>query len=382
MTLALPQLEQLETPFYYYDLHLLKQTLSTAQQEAQKYNYNLHYALKANNNSRILSLIKEYGFGADCVSGREIETAINHGFSPQQVFFAGIGKTDQEIKTAFQKDIYCFNAESLQEIEVIDYWAKSLHKKAHIALRLNPNINAHTHEYISTGMEENKFGIPTYQIEEAIKLIDKKENLQLIGLHFHIGSQITDLSVYKELCHQVNHWNTWFHEKGHRLKIINLGGGLGINYQDPEKEPIPDFASYFKTIADNLHPYPNQDIHFELGRSIVAQCGSLVAKVLYLKDTLTKTFAIIDAGMTDLLRPALYKAEHHIKALKKRNGERLKHYEVVGPICESSDYFAKNVNLPELIRGDYIIIKSVGAYGEVMTSNYNMRKKAIAYYSN
>lgn len=381
MTLTIPSISQQETPFYYYDLNLLKQTLRCAQTEAGKYGYHLHYALKANNNPRLLSLIKDYGFGADCVSGGEIETAVAHQFATDKIFFAGVGKTDHEIKTALANDIYGFNVESLQEIEIIAHWAKTLGKKTRIALRINPNINAHTHQYISTGMEENKFGIPTYQLEEALAIIGQLKYITLIGLHFHIGSQITDLRVYQALCQEANRWNQWFDERGHTLKLLNLGGGLGINYAAPEEEPIPDFAAYFKTIATHLKPFPHQEVHFELGRSIVAQCGSLVSKVLYLKETRTKTFAIIDAGMTDLLRPALYQATHKIEVFKTADTQPLKAYEIVGPICESSDYFAKNVRLPKLSRGDYMLIKSVGAYGEVMTSNYNMRKKPAAYYS-
>lgn len=381
MTLSIPSITQQETPFYHYDLNLLKQTLHTAQTEADKYGYHLHYALKANNNPRLLALIKDYNFGADCVSGGEIETAAAHQFDTSKIFFAGVGKTDCEIKTALEKEIYAFNVESLQEIEIIEHWAKTLDKKTRIALRINPNINAHTHKYISTGMEENKFGIPVYQLEQALEIIKQLKHTTLIGLHFHIGSQITDLQIYKELCREANRWNKWFYDQGHPLQLLNLGGGLGINYTAPKEEPIPNFADYFKIIADHLEPFPNQEVHFELGRSIVAQCGSLVSKVLYLKETRTKTFAIIDAGMTDLLRPALYNAEHKIEVLKLTEKEVMKAYEIVGPICESSDYFAKNVRLPELSRGDYIVIKSVGAYGEVMTSNYNMRKKPSAYYS-
>lgn len=375
------QIKQLPTPFYYYDLDLLEETLITVQNQSNRYGFHVHYALKANNNPEILKRIQKHGIGADCVSGNEIKAAIEYGFSPEKIFFAGVGKTDEEIKLAIERNIYCFNVESLQELEVLGEWAKILDKKINIALRLNPNIDAKTHSYISTGRAENKFGIADYKIEKALEILQQSPHLNLLGLHFHIGSQITDLKVYKSLCEVANKWNHYFLEKGIRLPILNLGGGLGIDYQNPDKNRIPDFEAFFAVFAENLKLEPNQQVHFELGRSLVGQSGSLVSKVLYIKETQHKNFAIIDAGMTDLLRPALYQVEHKIELLEPKT-EKPRNYEIVGPICESSDSFANHVELPELKRGDYLIIRSTGAYGEVMTSEYNMRDKIRHYFLN
>ena len=373
--LPLNELEKIQTPFYHYDLQLLNKTLKVAQTEAKKHNFHIHYALKANNNTEILSLIQNHKIGADCVSGNEIKTAIKHNFPAEKIFFAGVGKTDEEIKTAIKFDIYCFNVESIQELEVINHWADHFQKTVNIALRLNPDINAKTHHYISTGMAENKFGIADYKVEKALKIINNSSNLNLLGLHFHIGSQITDLKVYKSLCESANNWNSYFLKKGYKLSILNLGGGLGIDYKNPSENNIPDFKSFFEVFKQNLKVLPDQQIHFELGRSLVGQCGNLISKVLYIKEGIDKNFAIIDAGMTELLRPALYQTEHKIEVLTPSLKKNKIKYEIVGPICESSDSFAKSVKLPQLKRGDYLIVKSAGAYGEVMASQYNMRDK-------
>lgn len=380
IAINLSEIKKLATPFYYYDLGLLEETLKFLHSSAKYHNFHIHYALKANNNPKILSRIQSYGFGADCVSGNEIETAVAHQFSPDNIFFAGVGKTDEEIKTAIRHDIFCFNVESVQELEVINFWAEELKKSVRVALRINPNIDAGTHKFISTGKAENKFGIPDNHIPNALKIIDQASKLNLIGLHFHIGSQILDLGVYKMLCQSVNHWNSYFMKKGYPISILNVGGGLGIDYQNPGGNPIPDFKKFFNVFARNLTIFPHQQIHFELGRSVVGQCGNLIAKVLYIKEGLQKTFAIIDAGMTDLIRPALYQAEHKIEVLNSAPNSGTAHYEIVGPICETSDSFAHSVRLPKLKRGDYIIIKSTGAYGEVMASEYNMRSKSRHYF--
>lgn len=374
--------KDITTPLYYYDLALLRQTIKTAKKEADKYGYQIHYAIKANNNKRILEVVQNEGLGADCVSGQEIELAMQEGFQPHSIFFAGVGKTDEEIQLALKNEILCFNIESIQELEVVGHWAKELGRRANIALRINPNVNANTHHYITTGLEENKFGVFSHEIKEALRLIDSTDYLNFVGLHFHVGSQITDLNVFKSLCLKVNEWNSWFFERGYDLPILNLGGGLGINYNEPEKESIPDFKSFFQIFSEFLEPRATQKIHFELGRSLVGNCGSLIAKVLYIKKGKNKNFAILDAGMTELLRPALYQAYHKIEKLTTSTiaEETYYYYDVVGPICESSDYFGKAVWLPELKRGDWVAIRSAGAYGEVMSSRYNLRKELNFYY--
>jgi diaminopimelate decarboxylase len=369
----------LPTPFFYYDLDLLNQTLKQINQYALKQGYHVHYALKANSNDKILEVIRKAGLGADCVSGNEVKKALDAGFKAQDIAFAGVGKTDPEITFALEKDIFCFNCESVQEIEVINELAGTLRKKAGIALRINPNVDANTHKYITTGLEENKFGINTWELEDLITKLSSMEYIDVKGLHFHIGSQITDLSSYKALCLRVNELQTFFEQHHIKLEHINVGGGLGINYKDPESQLIPDFKTYFDIFRQNLELRKGQQLHFELGRSIVGQCGTLVSRVLYIKNGLKTNFAIIDAGFTELIRPALYQAKHKIQVLTEKQG-KVK-YDVVGPICESSDCFEKGLELPELHRGDLVAIRSAGAYGEVMTSSYNLRDKAKVYYS-
>lgn len=372
--------KELKTPFYYYQLSSLEENLQMLTNEANKYGYHVHYALKANANLPILEKIKTYGLGADCVSGNEILKAKECGFSPQKIVFAGVGKSDEEINIALDNDIFCLNCESIPEIEVINELAKQKNKTASIALRINPNVNAKTHHYITTGLEENKFGINLWELEEVLKTLEVSKNIKLIGLHFHIGSQITDLSVFKGLCLRVNEIQEWFYNHHIIVDHINVGGGLGINYENPEINTIPDYKTFFKLFNDILKLRPNQHLHFELGRAIVAQCGSLISKVLYVKKGIKTNFAIIDAGMTELIRPALYQATHKISNLTT-NSKTICRYDVVGPICESSDCFAKALDLPETQRGDLLSIHSAGAYGEVMASSYNLRDIVKSYYS-
>ncbi len=367
------------TPFYYYDLELLNETLKIVTEESSKYNYHVHYALKANSNLEILDVIKSHGLGADCVSGNEIERAIESGITTEKIVFAGVGKSDEEINTGLENDIFCFNCESIPELIVIDELAQKKNKIAKVALRINPNVKAKTHHYITTGLEENKFGINRWELEEVIKILKTLKNIKLIGLHFHIGSQITDLSCFKELCLRVNEIQEWFYEHQIIVDHINVGGGLGINYENPKQELIPDFKSYFKLFNNFLELRLQQELHFELGRSIVGQCGTLISKVLYIKKGINTNFVILDAGLTELIRPALYQAFHKVENLTSiiDTNER---YDVVGPICESSDCFGKALVLDTTTRGDIIAIYSCGAYGEVMASQYNLRKLPMSIY--
>jgi len=369
----------LQTPFYYYDLTLLNKTLEALKETSGKNSYVVHYAVKANSNDKILRIIKNYGFGADCVSGNEVLKAIETGFKNKSIVFAGVGKSDEEIKTALSHDIFCFNVESIQELEVINEIAGTMNKKAGIALRINPNVNAKTHHYITTGLEENKFGINPWEFDAIINKLNSLKNLKLIGLHFHIGSQVTDPDVFKGLCIRVNEVQQWFNDHRITFEHLNVGGGLGVNYEDPDKFNVPDFNSFFKIFNKFLKLQPGQSLHFELGRTIAAQCGSLISKVLYVKDGVNTKFVILDAGMTELIRPALYQAYHKIENLSS-NGKKEK-YDVVGPICETSDTFGKAVLLPRTKRGDLIVIRSAGAYGEVMSSRYNLRDPVRSVYS-
>jgi diaminopimelate decarboxylase len=374
----LDKLKQIETPFYYYDKEILKKTLSGIKKEiAKNPNFKVHYAIKANANPVVLKLISEEGLGADCVSGGEIKAAIDAGFNPSTIVYAGVGKTDKEINLGLDNDIFCFNVESIPELEVINSLASIKNKTARVAFRINPNIGAHTHANITTGLAENKFGIDMEDMENVILQSEKMKNVVFLGLHFHIGSQILDMDDFKALCLRINELQDCIDALGLKAKIINVGGGLGIDYEKPDSYPIPNFKDYFATFVDNLQLRDGQELHFELGRAVVGQCGSLITKVTYVKKGHYKQFAIVDAGMTDLIRPALYQAVHKIENLTSdATNEK---YDIVGPICESSDVFAKDYLLNGTKRGDIIAIRSAGAYGEIMSSKYNCRELTKGY---
>ena len=367
-----------KTPFYYYDLTLLEKTLDAMTAAINNPNFKVHYAIKANAEDRILQAIKKKGLGADCVSGNEIIKALEIGFEPQDIVLAGIGKSDEELDLAISQGIHSINCESIEELEVINEIAEKHDAVASIAFRINPNVDAQTHHKITTGLNENKFGIPITELDAAVDEILKHKNLALNGIHFHIGSQILNLNPFANLCQQANNVTASLKARGIVLEHINVGGGLGINYIDPESQLIPNFVEYFRVFEKFLNLEEGQTVHFELGRSLVGQIGSLISKVLYVKKGASSNFAIIDAGMTDLMRPALYNAYHKIENLSK-TGE-LEPYHVVGPICESSDTFGK-MELPKTSRGDYLMIRSAGAYGQVLSSNYNLRDRADSIYS-
>jgi diaminopimelate decarboxylase len=370
--------QKLQTPFYYYDLDRLDKILDEVADLGRTHNYRLHYALKANANIPILRRISACGFGADCVSGYEVKRALETGFKPADIVFAGVGKADWEIEFGLDHGISCFNSESIQELEVINEIAARKGLKAPVALRINPHVDAHTHHYITTGVEENKFGINPWDWDRVIRFLSTATNLEWVGLHFHIGSQITNYDVFKGLCTRINEIQAWFSSNNLTPRVINVGGGLGIDYSNPDKDG-PDFKTYFDIFQRHLDVQPGQEIHFEPGRALVAQSGNLISRVLYVKEGVKTRFAILDAGMTELIRPALYQAFHAIENLTSSGPANL--YDVVGPICESSDCFGKAVNLPETRRGDLIAIRSAGAYGETMSSNYNLREKVKTWYS-
>ena len=379
MNFDLKQFDGLKTPFYWYDSQLLDQTLKTVKSLADKYGYHIHYAVKANGNIEILRRMREAGLGTDCVSGNEILQSIAAGIAPEKIAFAGVGKSDEEIQIGLENNIFCFNCESIPEIEVINQIAGQMGKKAHIALRINPNVHASTHHYITTGLEENKFGINTWALDDVLKVLEQTKNIELIGLHFHIGSQILDMQDFRNLCIRVNEIQEWFYARNIIVDHINVGGGLGVNYEQPDKQPIPTFEEYFKVFAETLKLRPKQQLHFELGRALVAQCGNLITKVLYVKNGTNKKFAIVDAGFTELIRPALYQAVHKIENISSTEPEEK--YDVVGPICESSDCFAKSIDLAGCHRGDLLAIRTAGAYGEAMASTYNLRTLVKGYFS-
>ena len=372
----LSKLEQNETPFYYYDLGLLARTLQAIRQAvADAPQFHVHYAVKACATPAILQKISQAGLGADCVSGGEIVRAIEAGFPPSRIVYAGVGKTDREIRTALQHDIAAFNVESTAELEVINALATEMGRKARVACRINPNVDAHTHEKITTGLNENKFGIAMQDACSAIRLAQQLESIDFIGLHFHIGSQITSFEPFVELCHCINALTEKLEAEGIEVRSINVGGGLGIDYDHPEEHPIPDFEGYFRTFKEHLRLRPSQELHFELGRAVVAQCGNLVSRVVYVKHGIAKHFIIVDAGMTDLIRPAMYGSFHKPVNMSAaaRGEEGSEVYDLVGPICESSDVFVKDYEMPLTQRGDIIVFRSAGAYGEIMASQYNCR---------
>ena len=379
-TFPVNKFRELETPFYYYDVNVLRETLSCINKEAGKYNnFCVHYAVKANANHKVLTIIRESGLGADCVSGGEIRTAIKAGFPTNKIVYAGVGKTDWEINLGLDYDIFCFNVESVPELEIINELAAAKGKTARVAFRINPNVGAHTHANITTGLAENKFGISMEDMDKVIDMAGTLPHVKFVGLHFHIGSQILDMGDFVALCNRVNELQEKLYARQIIVEHINVGGGLGIDYAHPNRQAIPNFTEYFATYHKHLKLRPQQTLHFELGRAVVGQCGSLISKVIYVKQGANKQFAILDAGMTDLIRPALYQAYHKIENITSE--EPMETYDVVGPICESSDVFGKAIDLNKAHRGDLFALRSAGAYGEIMASAYNCRALPKGYTS-
>ena len=382
---TIDRFEKIATPFYFYDMDLLRRTVDQVHELAQKHNLRVHYAVKANSNEKILREISAKGFGADCVSGNEVLHAHECGFPADRIVYAGVGKSDKEICNAMRLGIEAFNCESLQEIFVINEMAREYGMVANVSVRINPDIDAHTHKYVTTGLYENKFGISQHEFDKLIELIGKSRNINFIGLHFHIGSQITRVAeVFALECRRVNELVAYFERNGLEVKNINLGGGLGVDYDDPDGNPIPDFQTWFSTIDREIVRRPNQTVHVEPGRSIVAQCGTLISRVMFVKSGETKNFLIMDAGMNDLIRPALYGAYHRIENLSATMRPFFpshQAYDIVGPVCESSDVWGAGRLLPLSVRGDLMAIRSTGAYGQVMASRYNMKDLAPAVYS-
>ena len=379
-TFPVNKFRELETPFYYYDVNVLRETLSCINKEAGKYNnFCVHYAVKANANHKVLTIIRESGLGADCVSGGEIRAAIKAGFPTNKIVYAGVGKTDWEINLGLDYDIFCFNVESVPELEIINELAAAKGKTARVAFRINPNVGAHTHANITTGLAENKFGISMEDMDKVIDMAGTLPHVKFVGLHFHIGSQILDMGDFVALCNRVNELQEKLYARQIIVEHINVGGGLGIDYAHPNRQAIPNFTEYFATYHKHLKLRPQQTLHFELGRAVVGQCGSLISKVIYVKQGTNKQFAILDAGMTDLIRPALYQAYHKIENITSE--EPMETYDVVGPICESSDVFGKAIDLNKAHRGDLFALRSAGAYGEIMASAYNCRGLPKGYTS-
>lgn len=379
MEFPIDKFKGIQTPFYYYDTVLLDDTLKTISESLDD-NMHLHYAMKACANPKVTRHISKAGFGADCVSGGEIRAALDAGFPASKIVYAGVGKSDWEIELGLDTGIFCFNVESIPELEVINQIAQSKNTIANVAFRINPNVGAHTHANITTGLAENKFGIDMQDMESVIKMANKMTNVNFIGLHFHIGSQILEMDDFVALSLKINELQDRLEAAGiNNIKNINVGGGLGIDYQNPSQNPIPNFKAYFDTYRQNIKLRPGQQLHFELGRAVVGQCGNLITRVLYIKSNAIKNFCIVDAGMTDLIRPALYDAFHKIENITAADNSEEVKYDVVGPICESSDVFVKDYNMQQAKRGDLLALRSAGAYGEIMASGYNCRQLPKGY---
>jgi len=366
----------LQTPFYYYDSQCLRTTLAAVNAaKANSDNFHIHYAVKANANPELLRIISAAGLGADCVSGGEIQAALDAGFPANEIVYAGVGKNDWEIELGLDAGIRCFNVESIPELEITNELAARKGKIANVAFRINPNVDAHTLAKITTGLNENKFGLAMEDMLPAVRTAQKMTNVNYVGLHFHIGSNILNLEIFIPLCERINQLQSQLESEGIETKSINVGGGLGTHYEDPDIHPIPDFIGYMDIFRKHLQLRPHQELHFELGRSIMGQCGAMIAKVLYVKKGHEKQFLILDAGFTDLIRPAFYNARHLIQNISaKPESPAHETYDVVGPICESSDVFQTDAKLPTSHRGDYIAFRTAGAYGEIMASQYNLRK--------
>ena len=369
-----------ETPFYLYATALSRQTLESVVYESKKYGYKVHYAIKANYDDHLLAIIREYGLGIDCASGNELRKAVEAGFDPKGIVYAGVGKRDKELRYAIGQEIMAINCESIEELELVDRLAGEAGKKTDVALRINPDIDPKTNHCIDTGQADSKFGISYEEVLEHAKEIKSLKHINIVGIHLHIGSQIRELHVFENMCNKVNVIVENLEKLGFSFRFVDVGGGLGVNYDVPENEPIPNFASLFSIVHNHL-AVGDREVHFEFGRSIVAECGELITTVLFNKTTATgRKLVIVDASMTELIRPALYGSYHNIENITSEDEAREK-YTIVGTACESTDVFDENVTLRKTRRGDLLTLKSAGAYGMSMASRYNLHDLPGAVYS-
>ncbi len=364
-------IESIKTPFYIYSKKAIEDRINEYKNAFKDYPILICYATKANPNLSILYLINKNGLGADIVSGGELFKARLAGISPNKIVYAGVGKTDDEIKYAIKEEILSFNVESEQEIEVLNQIGKSLNKKANISIRVNPDVNPKTHPYISTGLNDSKFGIDIKDALNVYKMAVRKKYINVVGIHCHIGSQIVDISPYKEAIEKVVELVFKLKKEGIELNHIDIGGGLGIRYKPEDQTPdIKDLANIIIPIVKET----GLKLILEPGRSLVGEAGALITQVIFTKMKQNKNFVIVDSGMNDLVRPAIYEAYHHILSVERKDS-KIK-ADIVGPICETGDFFAKERLVDNVGRGDYLAIMSVGAYGLSMASNYNVRPKA------
>lgn len=362
--------KEVGTPFYIYSYATLKRHFCAFDQAFEGINRLVCYSAKANSNHAILALLNNLGSGLDIVSGGELFRGVKAGILPDKMVYSGVGKRIDEIDYALESGILMFNVESLEELNLIDKRAGFLKKKAAVAIRVNPDVDPQTHPYISTGLKKNKFGIDTRTSIEGYKAARALKNIEIIGIDCHIGSQITKVQPFKDALKSLKSLITELKKIGIEIKYLDMGGGLGITYDD---ESPPQLNEYAKAIVESLKETDLQLI-LEPGRVIVGNAGILVAKALFRKSTSAKKFIIVDAGMNDLLRPALYDAFHSILPVVKSDDEFVK-ADIVGPICESSDFLAADRKIPDVKNGDLIAVMSAGAYGFAMSSNYCSRLK-------
>jgi diaminopimelate decarboxylase len=376
-------IEEFGTPLYLYSKNQLLENFRSIDGAFAGTDHTTCYALKANSNLELLKILQKEGAGADAVSAGEINFALRAGFHPSKITFAGVGKQDAEIAFALKHDIFSFNVESIEELAVINEIAGKMNTKARIALRINPDIDAATHPYISTGLKTNKFGIDISVAVETFKYAASLPNLQVDGIHTHIGSQILKLDPFKQTAQKVVDMVKELRSLGINIQHIDFGGGYGVTYKNAIKHPllpVEESTSADETPGNNAFitsvlPILKQaecKIVIEPGRSIVANTGMLITKVLYRKDNGVKKFVIVDAGMNDLIRPSLYQAYHQIVPLTLKDGER-EQVDIVGPVCESGDFFARERTMPFVKRGDHLAILTAGAYGFSVSSHYNAR---------
>lgn len=362
---------QREDAFYVYSLAKLAERVTLFRDSFKSFpQLKIHYAVKANAHEKVISLMKSLGLGADVVSFGEVQKAIKGGMLATDIIYSGVGKTVREIDQALQLGICQFNVESVNEIKRIIERAEALGKNPEIAIRINPEVDAKTHPYISTGFRDNKFGVDLQNLPECLSLLKSQNRVTLKGLSVHIGSQIQEVSSLQEAMQKLKKVFFEVREQGFALTTLDVGGGLGINYTGSEAQDLALLAQYSKMIQEEFHDF-KFNLQMEPGRFLVARCGLLLVQVQYIKKTPFKTFVIVNAGMNYLIRPALYKAHHQILALKKRDGGATMVADVVGPICESSDFLGAAREFTGLEEGDWLAVCDSGAYGASMASQYN-----------
>ncbi len=360
------------TPLYVYSAGAVRERLAALKSAFRRRDPLICYALKTNSNRSVCRILSRGGAGADIVSGGELARALRAGFRPGKIVFSGVGKTEEEMAAGLRAGLLAFNVESGEELDALARVAGRLKRAAPVSIRLNPDVDARTHPHITTGRAENKFGVETAEALELYRRAARDKRLRVVGVQCHIGSQITDVAPYKRAAASIARTVKRLGDMGIRLSQIDVGGGLGITYKDEMPLPLPALA---RVLEETFSPWPDARLLLEPGRYLVADAGLLLTRVLYRKQTTKRRFVIVDAAMTDLLRPALYGAWHPVEPVRPRRGPRTA-ADVVGPVCESGDFLARGRPLPPLERGDLLAVRKAGAYGFALSSQYNSRPRA------